>query len=141
MRGQVSTELMIIIGAILVIFIPLLVTVYFKTGEANDTMEAEQSQHAVSRLANTINSIGNLGEGAFMRTEVFIPKNARQISFYSVGRGGEVTFKIIDGTGKENDFAEVVKYQLTELTIDNPPQGVATFEITRKGDMVEIKKV
>ena len=60
-KGQVSTELMIIIGVILVVFIPLIVAMYFKTSEINNALETSQAQLAVGRMANIANSMGNLG--------------------------------------------------------------------------------
>ena len=45
MKGQVSTELMVIIGIILVIFIPLLVTIYMKADETQNEMASVSYTH------------------------------------------------------------------------------------------------
>ena len=139
-KAQVSTELLIIIGAILVIFIPLLLTVYFKTTEANETLASLQIEISASRLANLINSIGNLGEGSSIRTEIFIPQNVKKIDIHSLGRGGEVVFKVSKQTG-DSEIVEIVKFPVNDLSIDNPSQGLRRFEISYNGEEVNVKAV
>ena len=141
MRAQVTTELMIIIASILLIFIPVIVTVYFKTVEANNNLEVSQAQLAVSRLASLINSIGNLGENSYIKTEIFIPRSVKQIKFSSFVNGGEVIFTVIDANGRESEFVEVVKYRFSDTTLENPPPGITTFLINSKGTTVEVKRV
>ena len=61
MKGQLSIELIVIIGLVLVIFIPLLVMVYYKSNEANEEIALHQAELSVFRLAYLANSVGSLG--------------------------------------------------------------------------------
>ena len=140
-KGQVSTELMIIIGVILVVFIPLIVAMYFKTSEINNSLQTSQAQLAVGRMANIANSMGNLGKGSYMRMEVYLPQNVQSIYFNKFDSGGgEVVFVVRDSSGATSDVVESTHYPIAGPKIDNPTSGLATFEITSDGTNVNVNK-
>jgi hypothetical protein len=56
MKGQVSTELLVIVALVLLIFIPLLVLVYMKANEASQQIGSYQAELAISRVASLANS-------------------------------------------------------------------------------------
>ena len=58
MKGQVSTELLVVVALVLLIFIPLLVLVYTKANEANQQIASYQAELSVSRIASLANSVG-----------------------------------------------------------------------------------
>jgi len=94
MKGQVSTELLLIIGFILVLFIPLLLTAYFKTGEMNDKLTVLQAQVTASRIANLANSVGNMGVGSSIILDIYLPETVSNVEINSVGDGGEVVITV-----------------------------------------------
>ena len=142
-RGQVSTELLVIIGAILVIFIPLIATGYTKAAQANEELALTQSHLAASRLSNIIESVGNLGENSSAMVEIFVPKGVSSIKFQKLGTGSEVVFTI-DASSGNNEIAEISRFPLSPASfeIKNPSQGLIRFQILSKGkDGVEVKRV
>ncbi len=130
-KGQVSTELLVIVGIILLVFIPILVTVYFKSNETNQELKVLQAELAVTRLASSINSVGNLGAGSMLAAEVFVPENTQSIRFVPNGArtGGEIIFSVkIDGN-KLSEFVKPVRFPVNFETIDAPAQGYARFDV------------
>ncbi|MFH1222147.1 MAG: hypothetical protein V1492_03620 [Candidatus Micrarchaeota archaeon] len=109
MKGQVSTELLVIVGVVLVIFIPLLVMVYTKAGEAQSEMSAYQAQLVAFRLAYLANSVGSLGSGTVVYTDVYIPRNTVWLRAKNVGAGAEIQLRAATDQGPK-DFVEVVKF-------------------------------
>lgn len=139
-RAQVSIELMVLIGAILVIFIPLLLHVYFKTNEANEQLFQVQAELASGRLANLINAAGNLGSGSSLISEVFIPSNIRRIELKNVGRGGELAVRVRTQSG-ETEIIDIVRFPVTPLALDNPLHGLRRFNISYDGSRVNVRVV
>lgn len=140
MKGQVSTELLIVVGIILVLFIPVLITVYLKTTEAGERLASFQSVVAQSRLVNTVNSIGQLGAGAYIITEIYIPSEVQKIDFLSLGDGGEIVFHVRQ-YNETSELAEVVKFPLDASPLDNPHEGTYRFNISNDGATVSITRL
>ncbi|MDO8554927.1 MAG: hypothetical protein Q7S22_09015 [Candidatus Micrarchaeota archaeon] len=140
-KGQVSTELLVIISAALFIFIPLMVTGYLKANQSNEELFIAQTQLAVSRTSNMIESIGNLGEGASSVLEIYVPKGVKSIKFEKEGTGGEVviTMETSDGI---TEIAGISRFPPTsDYMIDDPPQGIMRFVIASRGkDGVSVTK-
>ena len=112
MKGQVSTELLVIVALMLLIFIPLLVLVYMKANEANAQIGSYQAELAVSRIASLSNSVGSLGTNTSVTTDIFIPPNAIALETKQAGRGAEIVLRIRTPQG-ESEVADMVKYPLT----------------------------
>lgn len=116
MKGQVSTELMVIIGLVLIIFIPMLVLVYFKANDSNQQIASYQAELAVFRLAYLSNSVGSLGSNASVSTDLFIPKNTISFSTRTSGKGGEIVLAIDTPQGP-SEITEIVRYPLSNSEI------------------------
>ncbi len=140
MKGQVSAELLVIIGVILLLFIPILITVYVKANEANLRLISLQSMIAQSRLASTVNSIGYLGHGATSLAEIYLSGDVEQIEFSPLGNGGEIVFSIREG-GEISEIAESVKFQLPAASISNVHPGLYRFRITNEAGSVLVEKL
>jgi uncharacterized protein (UPF0333 family) len=128
-RGQVATEFLIIIGLVLVVFIPLLMFVYFKTNEANAQIGEYQAELAALRLAYLANSVGALGSSTSLVAEVYIPPGVSNFSTRSVQRGGEVVL-IMNTPSGPSEVVEVVKYPIANPQELQSQQGWARFTIT-----------
>jgi len=129
MKGQVSTELLIIVGVVLLIFIPMLILVYVKTGDANNDIASYQAELAVTRLAYLADSVGSLGSNASVNADIYIPPSVTSITTRTVGRGGEVVFTVQTPAG-ESEIAEVVKYPIKNPAVYPVSAGWARFDIT-----------
>lgn len=113
MKGQVSTELLVIVALVLLVFIPLLVLVYFKASEANEQIGSYQAELAVFRLASLANSVGSLGTNTSVTTDVFIPPNTEELTTSQSGRGGEITLKV-SGPQGDTEIVDIVKYPISD---------------------------
>ncbi len=134
-KAQVSVELMIVIGFILVFFLPLLLISYFKVIELNHDLSAIQSQVAVSRLANTIDSVGRMGVGSSLLLDVYLPANS-ELTFNSYSSGGEIVLYI----NSSSNFIEVVEPTWFPI-LDVQPLDITgnyRFNITSKDDGVSV---
>lgn len=112
MRGQISTELLVIVALVLLIFIPLLVLVYFKANEANQQIATYQAELAVSRVASLANSVGSLGTNTSVTTDIFVPANTVYFRTVQSGRGSEVVLRLKTAEG-EKDTPDVIKYPVS----------------------------
>jgi type II secretory pathway pseudopilin PulG len=132
-RGQISTELLVIVAVVLAIFVPLLVAVYFKANEANAQIGSYQAELAVFRLAYLANSVGALGTETSVTTDVYIPPGVTNITIRGIEGGGEVIFKI-QTTGGESELVEIIKYPIKDAKYFSATQGWATFNISSHYD-------
>ncbi len=131
-KGQVSTELLVVVGLVLLVFIPLLVMVYFKANEVSEQVATYQADLLVFRLAYLANSVGSLGTDTTIYTDLFIPQNTISLKTYSFESGGEIVLKIQTAEG-ESEIVEIVKYpfEVEESTLaEGPAYGWARFKIT-----------
>ncbi len=134
-KGQVSTELLVIVGLVLLIFIPLLMLVYFKATEASEQIATYQAELLVFRLAYLSNSVGSLGTDTTVYTDLYIPQNIIYLETATIGNGGEVTLKLLTGEG-ESEIVEIVKYPISNpgTLAEGPAYGWARFRITSTYD-------
>jgi len=116
MKGQISTELLIIIALVLLVFIPLLVLVYFKANDANQQISSYQAELSVSRIASLANSVGSLGTNTSVTTDVFVPPETVKFSCQPTGGGGEIVLQINTPEGP-TDIVEIVKYPINSVTL------------------------
>ncbi len=113
MKGQVSTELLVIVALVLLIFIPLLVLVYFKANEANQQIAAYQAELSVSRIASLANSVGSLGTNTSVTTDIYVPPNTIAMNVTSVGRAGEISLTMNSPQGPTTPVVEIIRYPLS----------------------------
>jgi len=123
MKGQVSTELLVIVALVLLIFIPLLVLVYVKASEANQQIASYQAELAVTRVASLANSVGSLGTDTSVVTDIYIPPNTISLGTTQSGRGGEIVLRMETPEGPK-DSAEIIKYPLA-----NPNPSLADSSV------------
>ncbi|HLD59610.1 MAG TPA: hypothetical protein VI912_01345 [Candidatus Bilamarchaeaceae archaeon] len=139
-KGQVSTELIVIIAAIMVIFIPLMVTVYLKASGTEETVSTLQAQLAATRIANMINTIGNLGDNSSSTLEIYLPKNTEKIEFNSYGEGSEITITLTTNEGPI-ELSESAKFKiLLESSFDQVKGGKIRIELRSSGDQIKIRR-
>jgi hypothetical protein len=130
MKGQVSTELLVIVALVLLIFIPLLVLVYMKANETSQQIGSYQAELAISRVASLANSVGSLGTDTSVTTDVYLPPNTVSLTTEKAGGGAELVLKMRTPQG-DTEVAEVVKYPLESYG--------SISEATTSGAWVKIK--
>lgn len=112
MKGQVSTELLVIVALVLLIFIPLLVLVYFKANDANQQIAAYQAELSVSRIASLANSVGSLGTNTSVVTDVYVPPNTIALNVSNIGHGAEISMTLETPQGPTTPVVEIVRYPI-----------------------------
>lgn len=111
MKGQVSTELLVIVALVLLIFIPLLVLVYMKANDANQQIGSYQAELAVSRLSSLADSVGSLGTDTNVTTDVYLPPDTVSLNTSKAGQGSEIVLTVSTPQGN-TDIAQIVKYPM-----------------------------
>jgi hypothetical protein len=106
----VSTELLIILGFVVLLMLPLLFLAYSKSGQMMDEISITQADIAASRLAHTVEAVGNTGNNASIITELSVPSGVQ--SFAIVG-GREVVFTVRKGSAS----TEIVKLSRFNITM------------------------
>jgi hypothetical protein len=132
MKGQVSTELLVVVALVLLIFIPLLVMVYMKANEATQQIGSYQAELAVSRVVSLANSVGSLGTNTTVTTDVYLPPDTISFETMQAGGGSEIVLKTRTPQGI-TETADVVRYPLTSygnITTDFVPGGLIKIQIS-----------
>ena len=138
MRGQVSNELLVVVGFILIILIPLLYIMFFEMEALQTELFMLQVHFSVARIAFLINAIGYMGDGSAMITEIYVPPAVDDVS---IGRNNdhEVVFTLLFQEEK-NEIVQPTIFPIEIGTGTNAP----SFTDTAKGGgryRVEMKNV
>ncbi len=97
-KGQISIELMTIIAFVVLLFIPLVLFVYYKTSELNAGIEGMESRLISSKLAFMANALGSMGDENALKAEISLPPSVRTLEFKNLTSGGEVLVTLTDGS-------------------------------------------
>ena len=108
MRGQVSNELLVVVGFILLLFIPLMFVMYLKLGDVNNDLSLLQMHFSAARIAYLINAIGYMGEGSAIITEIYVPENIKRVGF----NPNEVVFTA-NVRGADNDVVQPTSFRIS----------------------------
>ena len=101
MKGQVSNELLVVVGFILLILIPLLYLMMFKMDAIRADLSMLQAHFSVARIAFLVNAVGYMGDGSAMITEIYVPSTVGSTTL----AGNEIVFVI----GSEETTNEIVQ--------------------------------
>ncbi len=117
MRGQISTEYIIVLGVILLAVIPL---IYFSFNKAGQETNLNDAEHAISTLQSAIDRIYALGPGNQDVVRVSFPKSVNSIALSSDSKS--IIMKV-DIYGGSSDFTLTAK---TTLSLNNiqPTSGM-----------------
>lgn len=120
MRGQVSNELLVVVGFVILILIPLLYIMFFKMEAINMDLAMLQAHFSVARIAFLINAIGYMGDGSSMITEIHIPSNIETVSLGSPGgNSNEVVFTLMSSGEMKNEIVQPTAFPI-EIGPDAP---------------------
>lgn len=113
-QGQVSTELLIIIGFMLLLLLPLLIYSYSRVSIANEDIAAQKAEAAASRLAHLSDSVGYLGGAAAIMEEVEMPPNLKSIAV-----GGHDIIILVDSSSGKKQIVKTSAFNLTSSGLEN----------------------
>ncbi len=132
MKGQVSNELLVVVGFILLLFIPLMFVMYIKLSDVAADLSTLQAHFSASRIAYLVNAIGYMGGGSSIITEVYVPENVGEVTI----KGNEVVF-LTEIKGQPSEIVKPTSFTIEGgETITSP--GRYRVEITNEGDRVKV---
>jgi len=114
MRGQVSNELLVVVGFILLILIPLLYIMFFKMDAIRADLAMLQVHFSVARIAFLVNAVGYMGDGSAVITEIYIPEDIESVSIGTEGGGAsehEVVFTMLS-QGAINEIVQPTAFPI-----------------------------
>lgn len=117
MKGQVSNELLVVVGFILLILIPLLYIMFFKMDAIRTDLAMLQVHFSVARIAFLVNAVGYMGDGSAMITEIYIPENVESV-FLGGSGGHEVVFVLLSA-GEKNEIVQPTVFPI-EINDEEP---------------------
>ena len=79
-RGQISTEVLLLIGVMLVVLVPLILYAYGRANAARDDFSDQRAEFASQRLARLADSVGYLGGAAAVVDQIDIPPYVKSVS-------------------------------------------------------------
>lgn len=123
-RGQLSTELLIIIGLMLLLLVPLIFYAYNRANIAKEDIAIQKAEFAAERLARLADSVGYLGGASAIVDEIEVPENVKSVSIQ--GSGHDIVFEIDSSTGTK----QIVKSSAFRIK-DDGARGIGS--ISRPG--------
>jgi len=132
MKGQVSTEMLVIVGLMLLLLTPLLIYAYGRSNVAQEDLAVQKAEFAVQRLASAADSVGYLGGAAAVVEEIEIPPYVKSV--YLSNNGHDIVFDMEVSGGKK----QIVKS--SAFVIDGPgfsrvgKEGTYFFEVKALSD-------
>ncbi len=72
-RGQASAEFMLVLAILSATILPILLMLSWNSRAQPEQLSVSMAAFSASRLAAAVNSIGSLGSGASLRTQIELP--------------------------------------------------------------------
>lgn len=146
MKGQVSNELLVVVGFILLILIPLLYIMYFKMEAINTDLAMLQVHFSVARIAFMINAVGYMGDGSAMITEIYIPNTVEGVELGGTSNH-EVVFTMLT-QGETNEIVQPTAFEIEVATGADAPTFTETdfgggryrIEMKNQGGVIILSK-
>lgn len=132
-KGQVSNELLVVVGFILLLFIPLMFVMYLKLADANADLSILQAHFSAVRIAYLVNAIGYMGQGSSIITEIYVSGNVREVSI-----GGNEVVIIAGLPSGDSAIVKPTSFGMEGMQKITSP-GRYRLEIENIGDKVSVK--
>jgi len=108
-KGQVSTEMLALVGLMLFLLLPLLLYAYGKSNSTNEDISVQKAEFAAQRLSSAADSVGYLGGKAGVVEEIEIPPNVKSITLGA--NKHDIVIEIDSSSGKK----QIVKSSAFEI--------------------------
>lgn len=122
MRGQVSNELLVVVGFILLILIPLLYIMFFKMDAIRADLSMLQVHFSVARIAFLINAVGYMGDGSAVITEIYIPETVESVTI-----GGSTEHEVVFSMLSQGQTNEIVQPTAFPIEVTDAPGEILQF--------------
>lgn len=96
-RGQASTEILVMMGMMMLLLLPLLFYAYGRANAAGEDISVQKAELAAQRLSSAADSVGYLGGAAALIEEIELPSNVQNVSV----AGRDVVFEIASSAGRK----------------------------------------
>ena len=132
-KGQVSVELLVIVGFIVLVMVPVLFSIYMRGNDYKERISVSQVNIAAGRLAQAVDSVGYLGGNAKLVLEVQMPQGVE------VKAGSrEIVFRF-DDNGLRNDIVKGTKFPITTFGLEKLQKtGTYFVEVRAQEGNVEV---
>ena len=97
-KGQVSTEMLALVGLMLFLLLPLLFYAYSRSNVASEDIAVQKAEFAAQRLASAADSVGYMGGAAAVVEELEIPANVKKVS---IENGHDIVLEIDSSSGRK----------------------------------------
>ena len=129
-KGQVSTEILMLVGLLLLLLLPLLMYAYGRAGVTGEDMAVQRAEFVVQRLASSVDSAGYLGGAAGVVEEIEIPANFKNLTV----SGRDIVITIDSSAGKKQ-IVKSTAFKIRSLGLANITKpGTYFIEITALSD-------
>ncbi len=116
MKGQVSNELLVVVGFMLLIMIPLLYIMFFKMDAIRADLSMLQVHFSVARIAFLVNAVGYMGDGSAMITEIYVPETVESVTI-----GGASEHEVVFTMLSQGETNEIVQPTAFPIEIGDDP--------------------
>jgi len=84
-RAQIGMELMVIVGAMLLLMLPLIAILLVKGGEFAEKAAVAKLSEDAGRIAGTVDNLGRMGPGSKATLQVDVPNGVSEANANSAG--------------------------------------------------------
>ena len=133
-KGQVSTEYLVMIGFVLVILVPIVIIYFNYTGSTSDTISSAKTSQVAKEIVKASNEVSSFGEGSQKKIKISFPDGLTSINFDNK----EIIFRFKDSKGNENEIVEVADVNFAAYTIPFTP-GVKDLVVKSLADSVVVQ--
>ncbi len=109
LRGQVSTEILLLIGLMLVLLIPLIMYSFGRAGATKEDFAVQRAEFSAQRLARLADSVGYLGGAAAVVDQIDVPPYVKSVRIG--GNGHDIIFEM-DSTSGKRQIVQSTPFQI-----------------------------
>jgi len=134
-RGQAGIEYVILVGFLLVFFIPI---IHYALQETTENVKLSQLESFIGRVSKAVNSVHSIGPGTVDVVTVTLPNGVTEHIFYNEAGSHEIILRVSHKGGISDIHASVKPYVGGEL-----PEDAGTYFLRIKcinESYVEISK-
>ena len=113
-RGQMSTEILILVGMALFLLLPVLLYAYGRANVSGEDLSTQKAEFAAHRLASLADSVGYLGGGAKVIDEIEIPPYVKSVRV----QGRDIVIEM-DSAGGRKQIVAGSSFMLNQTGLGN----------------------
>lgn len=133
-KGQVSTEYLVMIGFVLVILVPIVIIYFNYTGSTSDTIDSAKTSQVAKEIVKASNEVSSFGEGSQKKIKVSFPDGLTAVNFSNK----EIVFRFKDSKGNENEIVEVADVNFAAYVLPVTP-GLKDLIVKSLADSVIVQ--